>query len=444
MRTLDNLRALRHSCGIPPPAGPLTYFAAAALQESPMLNLKRILESLDTVRANNRARGYEVDVDALADKALELRSSQSQYEACRRELRLLSERPSGDDGRLEQGRALRAKQSELSSRIGELTTVVDRLASQLPNILDSRVPVGDDSVSVVLREVGSKPQFSHKPLPHETLGERLGLLDMAGGARIAGRRFYNLKNDAVRLRWILADMFREYTQPMGFELVSPPHLTQSKTLYASGYLPFQTKDNFKIADSDLSLIGTSEQALLGTHIGTTLSELPKLYLGDSMCFRTEAGNYGRDTAGIFRVHQFYKLEQFVYCHPDEAEEWHQRCLQNEEWLMQALEIPYRVVLTSSDDLAAPGKIKYDIEAWIPAQGKYREVTSNTNLGDFQTRRGNIRFKVGGQKGYPHTISATGFCDRLIIALMENYQTAEGTITVPSVLRGRLGKALIKG
>jgi seryl-tRNA synthetase len=247
-----------------------------------------------------------------------------------------------------------------------------------------------------------------------------------------------LKNEAVRIRYALIQMFTDKLTDQGFELVSPPYLTKDLTLYASGYLPFAQKDNFKIVNEDLSLIGTSEQSLLGIHLDEILVKLPLLYLGDSMCFRTEAGSYGRDTAGILRVHQFYKLEQIVYCHPDESEAWHLKCLENEEWLMQELEIPYQVVLTASQDLAAPGRMKYDTEAWIPSQGKYRETTSNTNMDDYQTRRGNIRFKIGKEKGFPHTISATGFCDRLIIAIMENYQEADGSIVIPQKLVPYMG------
>jgi seryl-tRNA synthetase len=210
-------------------------------------------------------------------------------------------------------------------------------------------------------------------------------------------------------------------------------MAKAKTLFASGYLPFSKKDNFKIENEDLSLIGTSEQALLGIHLDETLTELPRLYAGDSMCFRTEAGSYGRDTAGILRVHQFYKLEQIVYCHPAESEKWHLACLDNEEWIMKELNVPYRVVLTASQDLAAPGRIKYDTEGWLPSQQRYREMTSNTDMGDYQCRRGNIRFKIGGEKGFPHTISATGFADRLIVAILENYQQEDGSVKIPDKL-----------
>jgi seryl-tRNA synthetase len=164
-----------------------------------------------------------------------------------------------------------------------------------------------------------------------------------------------------------------------------------------------------------------------------LTELPLLYLGDSMCFRTEAGSYGRDTAGILRVHQFYKLEQIVYCLPEESDKWHQICLENEEWMMREIGVPYQVVLTASGDTGAPGHLKYDTEGWFPAQGKYREMTSNTNITDYQTRRGNIRYKVGKEKGHPHTISATGFSDRLIISILENFQQADGSVRVPEKL-----------
>jgi len=165
----------------------------------------------------------------------------------------------------------------------------------------------------------------------------------------------------------------------------------------------------------------------------TLTKLPVLMLGDSLCFRTEAGAAGRDTTGILRAHQFYKLEQMVLCHPDESEAWHLRCLENEEWLMRELGVHYRVIVCSSADLAAPGRMKYDTEAWLPTQNTFREMTSNTNLGDYQARRGGIKFKVDGSKGYVHTISATGFVDRLLAVILECFQQEDGSVKLPPAL-----------
>ncbi|MFA6075762.1 MAG: aminoacyl--tRNA ligase-related protein [Negativicutes bacterium] len=210
-------------------------------------------------------------------------------------------------------------------------------------------------------------------------------------------------------------------------------MAQKRTLFTSGYLPFAQKDNFKIEEEDLSLIGTSEQSLLGMHMDEVFTQLPLLYLGDSMCFRTEIGSAGRDVNGVFRVHQFYKMEQIVYCLPEDVEYWHKKCLENEERILDELGIPYRTILSAAGDTGAPGSIKYDVEGWFPGQGRYRELTSNTNILDYQTRRGNIRYKIAGQKGFPYTISATGFTDRLILAIMENYQTADGGIKIPEKL-----------
>ncbi len=309
-------------------------------------------------------------------------------------------------------------------------------------MLDPRVPVGGDEENQIVRTVGEPRDFDFEPRPHEEIGQLTNTIDIPRGVNVAGSRFYCLLNEAVQLRYALADLFVKRVREQGFNVVSPPYLARPETLFASGYLPFQEKDNFAVRDSDLSLIGTSEQSLLGMHIDETLTSLPRLYLGDSMCFRTEAGSYGRDTAGILRVHQFFKMEQFIFCHPSESEYYHQLCLANAEWLMQQLGIPYQVVLTASKDLGAPGRMKYDTEAWLPSQEKYREMTSNTNMGDYQARRGNIRYRVGDERGYPHTISATGYCDRLIIAILENFQQEDGSVRVPELLIPYLGTDVI--
>lgn len=401
-----------------------------------MLDIKLITQNPDAVKENCRRRGYDVDVDAILATDGERREVLRRYEAVRQESRTLAKQWKQSDGaeeRRARGQALKAEEAELAERLRELEQEVEEKISWLPNMLDERVPLGGEEANVVVRTVGEPRAFDFAPRSHEELGTMLDLIDIPRGVNAAKARFYCLKNEAVKLRYALIRMFSERVEAQGFQLVCPPFLARNRTLFASGYLPFADKDNFKIEGEDLSLIGTSEQALLGIHMDEVLTELPLLYLGDSLCFRTEAGSYGRDTAGILRVHQFYKLEQIVYCHPSESEKWHQACQDNEEWLMRELGIPYRVLLMAAGDTGAPGHIKYDSEAWLPSQGKYREVTSNTNITDYQTRRGRIRYKLGKDKGYPHTISATGFSDRLIIAILENFQQADGSVAIPERL-----------
>lgn len=401
-----------------------------------MLDIKLIIQNPDAIKENCRVRGHAVDVDAIVAMDGERREAQRRYEAVRQESKNLAKQWKQNEGaeeRRARAQELKDEEAALAARLRELDDALNEKISWLPNLLDPRVPIGGEEANVVLRTVGDVPAFDFTPKSHEELGAALDLIDIPRGVNTAKARFFCLKNQAVKLRYALIRMFSEHVEPQGFQLVCPPFLARERTLFASGYLPFAAKDNFKIENEDLSLIGTSEQALLGMHLDEVLTELPLLYLGDSMCFRTEAGSYGRDTAGIMRVHQFYKLEQIVYCRPEESEKWHRICLDNEEWLMRELGVPYRVLLMASGDTGAPGHIKYDCEGWFPSQGKYREMTSNTNITDYQTRRGNIRFKIGKDKGHPHTISATGFTDRLIIAILENFQQADGSVRIPDKL-----------
>jgi seryl-tRNA synthetase len=406
-----------------------------------MLDVKRVVANPDEIRRNCELRGTPVDLDAIIRLEGERKRLAGAIDDTRREIKTLASKfrsSASPDQQREEARKLKADEDAYAKALSEVEQQLTDQMSALPNILDPRVPIGGETDSKELRKVGAPRAFSFEPKSHADLGALLNLIDIPRGVKTAKSRFYCLKNEAVRMRYALVQMFLEHVQPQGFELICPPFLAKTRTLFASGYLPFAQKDNFKIEAEDLSLIGTSEQALLGIHMDEILTELPVLYLGDSMCFRTEAGSYGKDTAGILRVHQFYKLEQIVYCHPKASEEWHLRCLENEEWMLSALELPYRVVLIASQDLGAPGAIKYDTEVWFPSQRAYREATSNTNLTDFQTRRGNIRFKLEGEKGFPHTISATGFTDRLIIAILENNQEADGTVTIPKRLVPYMG------
>ncbi|WP_405587719.1 serine--tRNA ligase [Streptomyces sp. NBC_01190] len=410
-----------------------------------MLDLNFILRHQDEVVENCARRGYEIDIQQIVRLDRERRDAVHRLDETRHEITLLGRQwkdATDPDEHRRQAAKLKEERAKLETEVEEVEA---RLADQLawlPNMLDERVPVGGEEDNVVLRTVGEPPEQAFEPRSHEEIGRLTATIDIPHGVNVAGSRFYLLMNEAVQIRYALTDLFTKRAREQGFELVSPPYMAQRETLFASGYLPFQDKDNYTVSDTDLSLIGTSEQALLGMHIGETLTQLPVLYLGDSMCFRTEAGSYGRDTAGILRVHQFYKLEQFVFCAPQDSEHWHQVCLENEEWLMRELGVPYQVVLTGSKDLGAPGRMKYDTEAWLPAQGRYREMTSNTNMGDFQARRGRIRYKIDGEKGFPHTISATGFCDRLLLAILENFQQPDGSVKVPELLVPYLGKDVI--
>ena len=226
----------------------------------------------------------------------------------------------------------------------------------------------------------------------------------------------------------------------GFTLFMTPCVAKERTLFGTGYLPFFADQTFNLKDEDLALIGTSEQTLVGYHADDVLEgkDLPLCYTAYTPCFRTEAGSYGKASKGIVRVHQFHKVEQIIFCKPEDSVKYHDFCLENEEYLLQQLGLPYHVVNVCVGDLGAPGYKKYDIEAFFPSFGGYREVTSNTNLTEFQSRRLNIRYKDGDDKGFVHTISATAATDRMLICIMENYQQPDGSIIIPEVLRPYTG------
>ena len=404
-----------------------------------MLDIRFIVDNPERVARNADIRGYVIDVDRIVTLDSERRRLTTELDDVRATAKRLSKggKPS-EEGRA-RARELRAEEARLSGELEKVADDLQRLVSFVPNMLDERVPVGDEEDYTLLREVGAKPEFSFTPRPHDELGKALGIVDFDGAVRTAGSRFYSLMNEGVLMRMALTRMFLDLVKDQGFTLVSPPYLTKSRTLFIAGYLPFAEKDNFDIEGTDTSLIGTSEQSLLGMKADEILTQLPIMYLGDSMCFRTEAGSYGRDVKGMIRVHQFYKLEQLIYAHPDDAERLHLLALENEERFMQELDVPYRVIVPASGDLAAPGSFKYDTEAWLPSQGRYREMTSNTNLTDYQTRRGNIRYKgPDGERLYPYPISATGWCDRLIVALLENHQQEDGSVRIPDKLVPYMG------
>lgn len=398
-----------------------------------MIDLKKLAADPDSYRRSLAKRGAEsVDVDGVLKAQQVVTQLTQEYEQLRVQSKELTKRAARDEALRAEARTLRDQQTELETRLRQAREELTSKASWLPNYLDDRVPTGDESDNTVIR--AGNPPVGGPYRPHDEIAQGLGILDTERAAKLAGSRFYNLKNDGVRLRLAMFQLFLDMVEGQGFELVSPPVLAKRFSFYVSGYLPFSQSENFSVSDSELSLTGTSEQALLAMHADEVLPELPVKYLGDSMCFRTEAGSHGRDVRGMMRVHQFYKLEQFLYCAPEEAEALHLQMLDNEVAFIDALNVPSQTIICSSGDVAAPGFFKYDVEAWFPSTGQYRELTSNTNLTDYQTRRAGIRARIDGKMVHPHTISATGFCDRHIAAMLENNQLPDGSVTVPEALR----------
>ncbi len=339
---------------------------------------------------------------------------------------------------LKEAEKLPEKIKELEKAVEEKEKRIKEILMTLPNILHESVPIGkDENDNVVIKTWGKIPEFKFKPKDHQDLAIPLGLIDIERAAKVAGARFYYLKNALVELNWALIKYGLDFIKKKGFKLFQTPYMLRREAL--EGAIAFQDFQDmiYKIENEDLYLIGTAEHALLAYHMNEILDgkDLPLLYAGISPCFRKEAGTHGKDTKGIFRVHQFEKVEQFVFCKPEESWDWLEKLLKNAEEFFQSLEIPYRVVNICSGDIGSIAAKKYDIEAWLPGQGKYREVVSCSNCTDYQARRANIRFREGNEIKFVHTLNSTLVAtERAIIAIMENYQQEDGSILIPKVLQ----------
>ncbi len=409
-----------------------------------MLDIAFVRENKDLVLKNNQRRGFGIDLDRLLDLDAKRRGLILRLDNLRAERNRLS-RTGGRDSDRARGRVLKHELDALEQKLKPVAEELFNLQAGLPNLLDQNVPDGKtEEENKIIKTVGSKRAFDFEPKDHLDLGRRLDLIDIERAAKVAGARFYYLKNQAVRFRFGLINLAFEKLENQGFIPILTPHLARAETLFGTGYLPFFPDEQFKIEAEDLNLIGTSEQTIVGYRADEELAskDLPLKYVGYSSCFRKEAGSYGKDQRGIFRVHEFAKVEMIVFTKPADSADWHQKILKLEEEILEILEIPYQVVEVCAGDLGAAGARKFDINGWFPGQNKFRELTSNTNLTDFQTRRLKIRMKdEGGTSGeaiHPHTISATAVTDRLLLAILENHQQKDGSIEMPKGLVPYLG------
>jgi len=423
-----------------------------------MLDRKFIVEHADVVKANCADRGVRCDVDRLVELEHLRRQKLQQVEELNRRANEVSasiakaKDPAEREARKEEGRRLRAQRDALQAEHDQLESQILAIQATIPNLTHPEAPRGGEQASREIRRgVTPIPTFSFPPRDHVTLLEQLGLADFEAGARTTGHGFYFLTRDAVLLdlalqRYALDELARE-----GFMLVTTPDLARNEILEGIGFQPRGPETQvYSIEQSDLSLIGTAEITLGGMLYDQTVEaeKLPILLAGLSHCFRTEAGAHGQATRGLFRVHQFTKVEMFAFTLPEESEAMHQRLLAIECRLFDALGIPYRVIDTASGDLGGPAYRKFDLEAWMPGRGgtgQWGEVTSTSNCTDYQARRLNIRFKRKGEKGthFVHTLNGTAVATgRAMIAILENYQESDGSVVVPEVLRGWVGKERI--
>ncbi|MDR1790126.1 MAG: serine--tRNA ligase [Propionibacteriaceae bacterium] len=419
-----------------------------------MIDLKLLRTDPDRIRRSQAMRGESVElVDELlaADEAR--RSTLSTFESLRAEQKSIGKdvaKAQGDEKQqlLERTKALAAEVKAAQAAANEAEARFTELMKTVPNLVFEDVPQGGEDDFTVIETHGTPRDFAaagFAPKDHLEIGEALGAIDMDRGSKVSGSRFYFLTGIGAQLEFALVNLAMAKALEWGFAPILPPALVKPSAMEGTGFLGQAAQDVYYLPADDLYLVGTSEVALAAYHSDEILdaATLPRHYVGYSPCFRREAGSYGQDTHGIFRVHWFDKVEMFVYCAPEEAVAEHQKLLAFEKAFLEALELPYQVLDVASGDLGLSAARKYDCYAWYPAQGKYREVTSTSNCTEFQARRLNIRMRDGDGVRSVATLNGT-LCaiPRVIIALLENHQQADGSVHIPAALQPYLGTAVI--
>ena len=415
-----------------------------------MIDIKFLRENPDVVRASQKGRGEDVGIvdQVLASDELK-RTAITEFEQLRAEQNLLSKSVGAAKG--DEKAALLANSKELADKVkaadakrAEIEAQANALAMVISNILDPEAPIGGEEDFLVIEHVGTPRDFASagfEPKDHVELGKLLGAIDTERGAKVSGSRSYYLTGVGALLEFALVNYAISSATKAGFTPVIPPVLVKPAAMEGTGFLGQAAENVYHLEKDDYYLVGTSEVPLAAFHMDEILdgAKLPMRYAGYSTCFRREAGSYGKDTRGIIRVHQFDKVEMFSFCKPEEAKEEHKRLLQWEKDFLNAMEIPYRVIDVASGDLGSSANRKFDIEAWIPTQSAYREVTSTSNCTEFQARRLNIRYKDSDGTKAVATLNGTLVAiPRMIVAILENHQNADGTVNVPVALQPFLG------
>jgi seryl-tRNA synthetase len=423
-----------------------------------MLDAQFIADHLEAVKANCANRNVAADVDkvpALLNEKKRLVREVQAVQQKQNELAKSTGKEKDAEKRkllIEEGRRLREQVGGYEAEQKKVEADLRAVLVTIPNMTHPDAPVGKLATdNKVVKHWGEPSRFSFKPKDHVAIAEYLDLVDFEAGSKVAGQKFYFLKRDAVLLEIALVQFAMQTLAKHGYTPIITPDLARADVLEGIGFIPRGPETQiYAIENSDLCLIATAEITLGGMHRDQILDEakLPLKYVGLSHCFRTEAGAPGRDTRGLYRVHQFTKVEMFVFCDPEQSDAIHQELLGIEEEVFQGLGLPYQVIDTCTGDLGGPAYRKFDLEAWMPGRGEkgeYGEVTSTSNCTDYQARRLGIRCKAAGQKGtrFAHTLNGTAVaCTRAILAILENYQQEDGTVVVPEKLRAWVGKERI--
>ncbi len=416
-----------------------------------MIDVNELRENPEKFRASQRARlADESIVDAIISADAARRDARTRYETLRAEQNAFGKRVAQAKG--EEKQALLAEVKELAAAVkaagaeaDAIQAESDALLRRIPNLVSDGVPTGGEDDFEVIKTVGKPRDFEAEgftPRDHLELGEMLGAIDMERGAKVSGSRFYFLRGVGARLELALLNMAMDQAVKAGFVPMITPTLVRPETMQGTGFDVAHDAEIYRLAEDDLYLVGTSEVPLAGYHADEIL-ELdggPVRYAGWSSCYRREAGSHGKDTRGIIRVHQFNKVEMFVYTRPEDAAEEHKRLLAWEEEMLAKVELPYRVIDTAAGDLGMSAARKFDCEAWVPTQNAYRELTSTSNCTTFQARRLNIRERQGEGKGTRAvaTLNGTLATTRWIVAILEHHQNPDGSVNVPAALRPYLG------
>ena len=412
-----------------------------------MIDLRLVRDDPEVVRASQRARGDDPEaVDRLLAADSRRRSAVAAADLLRTEQKSLGRTvgksaPADRPALLERGRELSAQVKAGEEDEAAANAALRAAHRGIGNVIEPGVPAGGEDDYVVLETVGTPPEFDFEPREHQDLGEALGAIDMARGAKVSGARFYFLRGVGAQLQLALLNLAIGKALANGFVPMLPPVLVRPEAMEGTGFLGAHADEVYRLEADDLFLVGTSEVPLAAYHSDEILdlSAGPIRYAGWSSCFRREAGSYGKDTRGILRVHQFDKIEMFSYCRPDDAAQEHSRLLGFEREMLAAIDVPYRIIDVAAGDLGSSAARKYDCEAWVPTQRTYRELTSTSNCTTFQARRLNVRYRDdSGKPQVAATLNGTLATTRWIVAILENHQQADGSVLVPEALRPGLG------
>ena len=417
-----------------------------------MIDLKQLRESPDLFRSSQKVRGEDASViDQLLAADEERRNAISEFETLRAKQNTLSKSvgaAKGDEKNslLESAKQLAAQVKAADSKRAAAEEIANKLVLSVANLIDPAAPVGGEADFKVIETVGKVRDFKaegFEPKDHVELGKILKAIDTERGAKVSGARSYYLTGNGALLELALVNYAISMAVKNGFIPMIPPVLVKPAAMEGTGFLGQAAENVYHLTQDELYLVGTSEVPLAAFHMDEILEKLPIRYSGYSPCFRREAGSYGKDTRGIIRVHQFEKVEMFTFCKPEDAQDEHKRLLAWEKEFFNSLEIPYRVIDVASADLGASAVRKFDIEAWVPTQGEYREVTSTSNCTQYQARRLNIRYKEDGVTKPVATLNGTLVAvPRTIVALLENHQQKDGSVKVPKALVPFLGMEIL--